>query len=185
MIWNGTDWTVVVSVGAALVAKIAHDRQWLQKKDPQLAQEIQKAEESLPHGIGVALDDAGKLVRGLVESPWFASEAATGKVELHHITNKLLQSHLDGEIAKVLAASGKAWGDMSETEKGTLITTVQAGLQKLGVTVTSSQVTAAVNAVEEGIAAVQPAMQNAAKLAASITQPATPPAAETAPATTA
>ncbi|WDL98112.1 hypothetical protein [Alicyclobacillus sp. ALC3] len=174
--WNGTDWTVVASVGAALVAKVAADWKWLRKKEPKLAQDAATlVADKVPHGIGVALDDAGKLVRGLIESPWFASEVATGKVELHHITDKLLQSTLAQEIAKVLAASGKSWTDMSETEKGALITTVQAGLHKVGITVTSAQVTAVVQVVEDGIAAVQPVMASAAKLAETITLPVAAP----------
>ncbi|WDL97785.1 hypothetical protein [Alicyclobacillus sp. ALC3] len=174
MIWNGTDWTVVASVAAALVAKIAHDRKWFAKRFPQISQGVTKVEESLPHGIGVALDDAGKLVRGLVESPWFAGAAATGKVELHHITDQLLQSTLAQEIAKVLAASGKSWTDMSEIEKGTLLTTVQAALAKIGISVTSAQITAAVTPVMDAINAVAPAMQDAAQRAAAITQSQTP-----------
>lgn len=177
MVFNGTDWTVVASVGAALLTKIVADAKWLRKKDPKIITQVATlVADRLPHGVGVALDDAGKLVRGLVESPWFASAAATGKVELHHITDKLLQSTLAQEIAKVLAASGKSWTDMSEIEKGTLLTTVQAGMARVGVQVTSAQITAAITPVVDAINAVAPAMQDAADRAAAITQPTTAPA---------
>lgn len=172
MLWTGTDWTVIAAQAGGVAAVLYGGYKWIAKKDPKLVKTVEEdITHSLPHGVAAVIDDAGKLVRGLVESPWFAGAAATGKVELHHITSKLLDSHLSAEIAKTLAAAGKTWSDMSETEKGALITTVQAGLSKLGVTVTSKQVTDAVSAVEEGIAAVQPAMAHAAQLAADITQP--------------
>lgn len=168
MIWTGADWTTVVTgAGVVLAVLSGGAKLWrkVEKADPALTHE-------LPHKVVEIADDVAKFVEGIAKSPLFAAEAAKGKVEVQHVVDKLASTTLAQEIAKVLAAAGKKWADMSEIEKGTLLTTVQAALAKVGVRVTSAQIAAAVPAVEIGIQTLAPIMTEAAERAAAIVQPA-------------
>ena len=157
MLLTGAEWTTIVSDAAVAVVVLGGAWKLLKKVDPKLAQE-------LPKGVQTVLTD----IEDLGKSPWFATEAAAGKVELKHIESKLLHTTLASEIAKALAAAGTTWANMSEIERGTLITEVQAVLAHIGVTVTAAQIVADISAVEQGIAAVAPEMQAAADRAAAI-----------------
>jgi hypothetical protein len=156
MLFTGSEWTTIVS-DASVVVVLGTAWRLLKKADPKLASE-------LPKGVQTVLTD----IEDIGKSPWFATEAAAGKVELKHIEDKLLHTTLAGEIAKTLAAARVTWVDMSEIEKGTLITEVQAALAQIGVQVTPAQITADIAEVERQIATVAPEMQAAADRAAAI-----------------
>lgn len=169
MTFNATDWTTVISVAAGASVTIAALWKKIEKSDPGLIKQ-------LPHEVVKVADGFAHVVEDLAKTPWFAGEAAKGKIEAKHITDKLLSSALAQEIAKALAAAGKDWNSMSQIEQGTLLTAVQAALSKIGVTVTSAQIVAAIKPVEDAIALLKPAMEKAANDTAAIVGPAPEPA---------
>lgn len=174
------DWQTLLWVAIGSATTIGTIWVRLKKIDPKLPQQVQDIVDKLPAGIQKAVevgknivDDGAKLLSDLFKSPWFAGEAAKGKIEIKDIEDKLLKSHLGQAIATVLAGAGKTWASMSEIEKSTLITQVQAGLKAVGVDVTTAQITGAITPVEAAIAAAMPIMKDAEKRNAEITASAT------------
>lgn len=154
MLWTGQDWTIVIAVAVALAARYLTDWKWLKKHDPKLIKE-------LPKGLATVADDAGHIISGLLKSPWFASEAATGKVEVRHITDKLLSSHLAAAAADAIASFGKDFGDMTEGEKGTAIEMVQAALKAFGQDVPATQAVTSLHQADVRKAKLQPTAEAA------------------------
>lgn len=148
MIFTGTDWTTVISVAAGAVVTISSLWKKLEQKDPKLAQGV-------PHALKTVLDDGEKIVADLLKSPWFASEAAKGKLELHHITDKLKNAVVAQYAAQGLAAFDTELKDLSNIQRASLLSFVQSRLKAIGVDVTPSEVNAALELVQTAIDATR------------------------------
>lgn len=165
--WNGIDWTVVsTGVGVAAAVLAGGSKLWktVEKDDPGLIK-------SLPHDFVTVADDAAHWIGGLAKSPWFASEAATGKIELHHITDKLLSAHLGTAAADAIASFGKDFGAMTEGEKGTAIEMVQSALKAFGQTVTAPQSIDALNKADARKATLTPTANAATERSQALSAP--------------
>lgn len=148
MIFNGTDWTTVISVAAGAAVTISSLWKKIEQKDPKLAQEV-------PHALKTVLDDGEKIVADLLKSPWFASEAAKGKLELHHITDKLKNAVVAQYAAQGLAAFDTELKDLSNIQRASLLSFVQSRLKTIGVNVTPNEVNAALELVQTAIDATR------------------------------
>jgi hypothetical protein len=155
MVFNASDWTTVISVAAGAAVTITSLWKKLEKKDPELAKEV-------PHAVRTVLDDGEHLVADLMKSPWFAAEAAKGKVEVHHITDKIKKAVIGQYAAQMLAAFGKELADLTNIQRATLLSDLQSRLKLLGVNVTPSELTGYLEQVQNSIAALQSTVVKAA-----------------------
>lgn len=164
MIFSGADWTTVISEGAGVLVIVGTTWKWLKKHDPKLIKDI-------PHDFVTVADDAAHWIAGIAKSPWFASEAATGKIELHHITDKLLSAHVGTASADAIASFGKDFASMTEGEKGTAIEMVQAALKAFGQTVTAPQSIDALNKADARKAVLTPTANAATERSLALSAP--------------
>lgn len=148
MIWTGTDWTVVASVAAGIGVKMVADWKWVKKHEPQIVKE-------LPHGAVTIADDIAHVIGGLAKTPFFASLAAKGKLEVHHIESKLVDSELAKVAAQTLQAFGNDYASLSANQKSAAVIIARDAFSALHVTVTDAQIESALTLASQAVKDIQ------------------------------
>lgn len=161
--WNQIDWTVVGSQIAGVAVLLAAGWKWLKSHDPKLVSEI-------PVGVEHVVDGVAHEIEDLAKTPWFASVAATGKLEIKHVTDKLLVSHLGTAASQALASFGKVLGSMTESEKGTAVEMVQSALTVVGQKVTPAQALTALQVADSAIQSLASVAQAATARSQALSQ---------------
>jgi len=141
VIFSGTDWTVVGAQVLGAVGVVGGVVAYLKKRFPK---EVQAVENTVAHDVpAIALqgvEDAAKFVEHIVASPLFAGIAAKGKVEAHHVLDKLTQTTAVSEAKTVLLAIGKVYDALSDTEKLKAEVTLKLALSGIGISMTDKQI---------------------------------------------
>jgi hypothetical protein len=155
--FNATDWTVVASQAGGYILTAAtviySVYKFVKKEDPKLVTDIEK---KIPHGVLTVAEDAVKLVENLVKSPWFASAAAAGKLEAHHVLGQLDQLKAVSSAQTVLMQLGKSYDSLSVEEKVKAQSVLKLALLKLGIQLSDKQIAdifAQVDAATKALAA--------------------------------
>lgn len=169
--WNQIDWTVVGSQIAGVAVLLAAGWKWLKSHDPKLVSEI-------PAGVEHVVDGVAHEIEDLAKTPWFASVAATGKLEIKHVTDKLLVSHLGQAASQAVASFGltaaKTLAALTEGEKGTAIEMVQTALSAVGQKVTPAQALTALQVADSAIQSLASVAQAATARSQALSQSVAP-----------
>lgn len=86
----------------------------------------------IPPDLRRDLDAGSDLILGLMRSPWFATEASAGKVELADVVRKLEEAHLSALSAQGLGAFGKDLCDLTGIEHATLLAWIEKQMGRYG-----------------------------------------------------
>ncbi|HET9791314.1 MAG TPA: hypothetical protein VFR08_08430 [Candidatus Angelobacter sp.] len=153
--FTGAEWTTISTGAGTVVILLAAGYKWLRKEadaHPQLASEIEK---KIPHGVLTVIEDAGKFIEGLAESPFFAGAAAKGKLEAQHVLGKFADSEAARIAAQVLQAFGRGYSGLSKNEQDAAVIMARTELSKLGLQVTDVQIENALTDAENTVSALQ------------------------------
>jgi len=150
--WTGTDWTVVASQAAGVVVLIVSAYKWA---DKHFQKELQAVEKDIPAGIKTVVEDATKFVEHIVTSPFFAGLAAKGKVEAHHVLDKLTQTTAVSEAKTVLLAIGKVYDALTDAEKLKAEVTLKLALSGIGINMADKQIQAVFAEAQQAIDAAR------------------------------
>jgi len=147
MIFTGTDWTTVVTGAGVVIAVLGGGvKLWrkVEKDNPGLIKAI-------PSKVVTVVDDAAKFVEHIVTSPLFAGLAAKGKVEAHHVLDKLTQTTAVSEAKTVLLAIGKVYDALTDAEKLKAEVTLKLALSGIGINMADKQIQAVFTEAQQAI----------------------------------
>lgn len=151
MLWNQLDWTTI-STGVGVVAAIGvwGEKRWtaLKKVDPSLIKDI-------PRGVVNIADDIAHVIGGLAKTPFFASLAAKGKLEVHHVEAKLVDSELAKVAAQTLQSFGNDYANLSANQKSAAVIIARDAFSALHVTVTDAQIESALTLASQAVKDIQ------------------------------
>lgn len=117
----------------------------LKRYAPKVGQEIKKDAPAIAHEANAALE----FVKHLAESPLFASVAAKGKIEAHHVISELEKATVAKVASQVVQTFGTAYSDLTPNEKSAALIMARDAFKGASVTVTDAQIERALADVDK------------------------------------
>ena len=105
----------------------------------------------LPQPVQNVIENGLNGLEALAKSPWFAAEAAKGKVELKHVIDKVSHLTIVNEAKTILLSIGKAYNTLTPAEVIKAEYLLRLGLSDLRVTLTDQQVKDIFNEAQKAI----------------------------------
>lgn len=134
MVFNGTDWTVVISTASALGVKLVADWKVFKKNDPKLA-------DGISNEAAKVLNAGEKGLEELLHSP----KVAELQLHLTNVESTLHDAQLANLAATTLHSFSTKLDGMTDDEKSTAVLNVVTEAKKMGINVTTNQVLRALN----------------------------------------